>query len=320
MKTHQLLAFILLFFPIYLSAQSFDITGNEEAELLKRKELEIKSVIKYNYRAGDTLKYNRLVYEFDTNGVILSVTGYTKDTEDVRSKTEYHYDDKGRISKESYSRMGNLTRVTNYKYSTAPIIVEEICIDYDEDGSEAWKRHAKKFFNKDSILVRTENNLNGHKRNGIYTYNEKGQRVADYAIQIPGLDTISQTFYTYNDDGSVIRELVLDGIDQLISDERSLYNEDNLIVATRTYNKEGSEISNTEYEYENGLIKRYKTRKYGKTVIEAERFYDPNGNFTFDTMKREYYKYNEMSLTIEKGNRDEDGKEIVNSRYSYIYY
>ena len=277
-----------------------------EIEEIKGNSISQITIFKYNY--ADTTKYDSMVEKYNRHGKITGRKLFKLGEKEPKTKWYFNYDDdenlleKGKISDGKKKPkliqefdQGNLVKRTSFTFGE-PNYKSISTFKYRDDGllsesiaSTSYGTYSKETreYNNGKLVMNTfvdKNNDTTH--HTIYTYNEKGQTKSKIYGNGAKKD---RTLYYYDEQGNLIKKVSGNSSD--------LYK----------YNEEGQQTE-------------MKKVKNGAVFLTVEYKYDSNGNCIFDSLKKEYYKYNSQNLIVEKGKVDGNGNRSVLERYEYEFY
>lgn len=218
------------------------------------------------------------VYEYNSDGVIVSKTGYENDNITV----QYLYDDHGNeISLISYRENGSTSTL-------------ETINTYDDNGNliqaEHPRNNGKTFYDNFEYEFDSDGNLITKKiiqTNYIttYTYDSNGKLISERGERTDETNSTFEDEYEYNEYGDVILEKITqDGSTRYI-DYVNTYGPQNLLIACEHYQRDAKKISYCKSEY--------KYDKYGNCIEVKDTYTDDTDYYFIE--KLEYASLSELA-------------------------
>lgn len=226
------------------------------------------------------------------------------------------YNDDGYLTHFSY-KSDSYTESSNYKYDFS-----------DENYSYVYSGSTKYVYGKDGNLLKQFSN---DKLVYLYTYNSKGQEISKIEYNegkwayknLTSFDgNIKTTLVIHNEEGKEIKEQEIkekfDKKGNVIEKTEYYYNngikEKQLKIVYESNRK-----SSTSYFYNDGSIRQKVVTEYdshGENI--KENFYSDDGDFSTET-RREYDKYGNPTLEINKIIHSADRMDVMIKIYNYTY-
>ncbi len=184
------------------------------------------------------------VYTYNENGEPLNSKTYfgPEDTAYLASETEYKYDEQNRVVEElTYSYMNDIQKLTRKLISTYDTSGKKTTYDYTIETDEV-----------NAVYTYTYNENGDVKENTIVRYNTASE-VTDHYRYV----------YEYDANGNCTKKTnyndklgTVNGYEEYVYED-VLGNGQNIMVANYHCTNNGTRLSGTEYNYENGKIKEY---------------------------------------------------------------
>lgn len=226
------------------------------------------------------------------------------------------YNNDGYLTHFSY-KSDSYTESFNYKYDFS-----------DENYSYVYSGSTKYVYGKDGNLLKQFSN---DKLVYLYTYNSKGQEISKIEYNegkwayknLTSFDgNIKTTLVIHNEEGKEIKEQEIkekfDKKGNVIEKTEYYYNngikEKHLKIVYESNRK-----SSTSYFYNDGSIRQKVVTEYdshGENI--KENFYSDDGDFSTET-RREYDKYGNPTLEINKIIHSADRMDVMIKIYNYTY-
>lgn len=226
------------------------------------------------------------------------------------------YNDDGYLTHFSY-KSDSYTENSNYKYDFS-----------DENYSYVYSGSTKYVYGKDGNLLKQFSN---DKLVYLYTYNSKGQEISKIEYNegkwayknLTSFDgNIKTTLVIHNEEGKEIKEQeIKEKFDKKgnVIEKTGYYYNNGIKEKQLKIVYESNRKSSTSYFYNDGSIRQKVVTEYdshGENI--KENFYSDDGDFSTET-RREYDKYGNPTLEINKIIHSADRMDVMIKIYNYTY-
>lgn len=219
---------------------------------------------------------SKQTYIYNDKGNIIEQKEYDSDG-NLKLQTTYNYDDNGnKIEENTFG--GYQTQKTTYKYDDKRREVESlITLSFQGINGSAELRITKEYDQKGNIIE--EKNYNNHNKlssKGIYTYDERGNKIKEIFINLDSKKPEEKNIYIYDKNNNKIE------VQKYISENLSE-------KTTIKYDEKGNILEEhiTDFNIKTSFKIVYKNDKTGNPI---EKVYYNNGIlYMIDEIEIEYY-------------------------------
>ena len=296
--------FISILFMIGCNTNKSKIETDLEKQGFKGK---VKSIKSTTYKAIEKFgeiqkgeKFSGFFYTFNKDGNFIECIS---DEKENNSRQTFIYNDKGNIiEQKEYDSEGSLKSQTTYNYDDNGNKIEEntfggyqtqkTTYKYDDKGREAESlitlsfqgingcaelRITKEYDQKGNIIE--EKNYNNHNKlssKGIYTYDERGNKIKEIFINLDSKKPEEKNIYIYDKNNNKIE------VQEYISENLS----EKTIIK---YDEKGNILEKDLIDFNKNMSFKiiYKNDKIGNSI---EQIYYVNGNlYVIEEIEIEYY-------------------------------
>ena len=272
--------FISILFMIGCNTNKSKIETDLEKQGFKGK---VKSIKSTTYKAIEKFgeiqkgeKFSGFFYTFNKDGNFIECIS---DEKENNSRQTFIYNDKGNIiEQKEYDSEGSLKSQTTYNYDDKGREVESlITLSFQGINGSAELRITKEYDQKGNIIE--EKNYNNHNKlssKGIYTYDERGNKIKEIFINLDSKKPEEKNIYIYDKNNNKIE------VQEYISENLS----EKTIIK---YDEKGNILEKDLIDFNKNMSFKiiYKNDKIGNSI---EQIYYVNGNlYVIEEIEIEYY-------------------------------